>query len=268
MSWPISGRFRTPALTAFIALAVLAGIAAAQTEAPADRDYPRLFGSAYRNARDFIAGNEASSRAFGAFGIPAGAAWAIVFPELIRWSALADLIQTANLQALYVQFGAGYSDFSVGRFQMKPSFAETIEGDFNRLLPPVEQKAIRGGPFETGDTVENRRARVRRLTDLDDQVRYLIIFFRVMDRLYASETWASDEDKVRFYAAAYNSGYRAGAARIRRETGRSRFQLGLVPAKPFYNYSDIAADFLRRYAVTFPSSAPRSSYAGGRPSWL
>lgn len=254
---PFSGRSDLAAvLVASVLLVSGAGAAAAQTVSSAAADYAAIFGKSYQAAIEFVSRNAAATRAFESFGIEPGAAWAIVFPELIRWSALADLIQTSNLQSLYVQFGAGYSDFSVGRFQMKPSFAETLEGDFNRLLSPEEQKAIRGGRFAIENTVENRRARVRRLTDPEDQVRYLAIFFRVMGRLYAAETWDSSKDKVRFYAAAYNSGYRSGAARIRREAGRSRFHLSVLPARPFYNYADIAADFLRRYGAIFRPSVP------------
>lgn len=254
---PIKGRSDLAAvLAASVLLLSAPGAAPAQSEAPPDRDYPAIFGKSYQAAIEFVSRNAAATRAFESFGIEPGAAWAIVFPELIRWSALADLIQTSNLQSLYVQFGAGYSDFSVGRFQMKPSFAETLEGDFNRLLSPEEQKAIRGGRFAIEDTVEIRRARVRRLTDAEDQVRYLVIFFRVMDRLYAAETWASNEEKARFYAAAYNSGYRSGAGRIRRESARSRFHLSVLPSRPFYSYADIAVDFLRRFRATSPSSVP------------
>lgn len=252
---PFSGRSDLAAVLAASVLVFSApGEALAQKEAPSGSDYPAIFGKSYQAALDYISRNSAATRAFESYGVEPGAAWAIVFPELIRWSALADLIQTSNLQSLYVQFGTGYSDFSVGRFQMKPSFAETLEGDFNRLLSPEEQKTIRESRFALEDTVENRRARVRRLTDPEDQVRYLVIFFRVMDRLYAAETRATNEDKVRFYAAAYNSGYRSGAARIRRETGRSRFHLSVLPSRPYYNYADIAADFLRRYPATLRSS--------------
>jgi len=257
MSWPSGGIFRSrPAVAAAVWLSICLAWNTPRARSAATPDYPGIFGASYRKAGEFVARNGSATRAFESFGIDPREAWAVVFPELVRWSALADLIQTSNLQALYVQYGAGYSDFSIGRFQMKPSFAETLEADFNKLLPPDEQRSIRGGRFETGDTVENRRARVRRLADADDQVRYLIIFFRVMDRLYARERWASAEEKVRFTAAAYNSGYRSGAARIRREAGRNRFHLGLIPAKPFYNYSDIAADFWRRAPVTGPSSVP------------
>lgn len=255
MSWPSGGIFRSlPAVAAAVWLASFPAWAAIETGAAETLDYPGMFGASYRKAGEFVARNGAATRAFASFGIDPREAWAVVFPELIRWSALADLIQTSNLQALYVQQGARYSDFSVGRFQMKPSFVETLEADFNKLLAPDEQRSIRGGRFEAGDTVEIRRARVRRLADADDQVRYLIIFFQVMERLYQKERWSSAEEKVRFYAAAYNSGYRSGAARIRREAGRNRFYLGLIPAKPFYNYADIAADYWRRAPVTNPSS--------------
>ncbi len=255
MSSPISGRFKLPAVLAAALLGLAAaGPAAPRAGSPQAVDFPRIFGKSYKAALDFVSRSDAATLAFGSSGIEPREAWAVVFPELIRWSALADLIQTSNLQSLYVQYGAGYSDFSIGRFQMKPSFAETLESDFNKLLGPDEQRSIRAGRFETADTVENRRARVRRLADPEDQVRYLIIFFRVMDRLYRAERWDSGEEKVRFFAAAYNSGYRSGAARIRRESGRNRFHMGLFPAKPYYSYSEIAADFWRRGPVKGPSS--------------
>lgn len=256
MSWPFRGAF-DETLRAFApAVLIIFSSAVAAPRGPAANrpDYPSLFGSSYRKAVEFVGRSRPATRAFESAGIEAAEAWAVVFPELIRWSALADLIQTSNLQSLYVQHGAGYSDFSVGRFQMKPSFAETLEADFNRLLGPEERRAVREGRYPTEDTVENRRARVRRLSDPEEQARYLIVFFKVMDRLYATESWAGPEEKVRFYAAAYNSGYKSGAARIRREADRSRYFLGLVPARPYYSYSDIAADYWRRASVKDPSS--------------
>ena len=51
----------------------------------------------------------------------------IVFPELIRYSHLKDKVEISALYSLYVLFGKEFSNYSVGMFQMKPSFIEKLE---------------------------------------------------------------------------------------------------------------------------------------------
>jgi hypothetical protein len=50
----------------------------------------------------------------------------IIFPELVRYSALKDKMEITLLKTLYVNLGEDYANFSIGQFQMKPSFAEMI----------------------------------------------------------------------------------------------------------------------------------------------
>ena len=52
---------------------------------------------------------------------------AIVYPELLRYNYIQDFIETSGLELLYMHYGAKTADFSIGHFQMKPSFAEHIE---------------------------------------------------------------------------------------------------------------------------------------------
>jgi hypothetical protein len=228
---------------------LLAGLASARPAPPSGeaQDYAKTFGRNYRQALDFIQRNRRIDETFRVCDIDPAFAWAIVFPEMIRWSALSDVVETSNLRALYIQFGKGYSDFSVGRFQMKPSFVETLEYDFNRLIERSEKERIGLAAFETADSVENRRARVERLTDLDGQVRYLIAFIRVMEKIYARETWPSIDDKLRFFATAYNTGYRRGAAVLKRDSTLLRFHTGIIFSKPAYSYAGIALDFFRKF---------------------
>lgn len=54
-------------------------------------------------------------------------ALAIVSPELIRWTAFKDFFETTALELLYVKKGKTYADFSIGHFQIKPSFVEQLE---------------------------------------------------------------------------------------------------------------------------------------------
>ena len=51
---------------------------------------------------------------------------AVVFPEIVRYSAIRDKIEITLLKALYINLGEDYADFSIGQFQMKPSFAEAL----------------------------------------------------------------------------------------------------------------------------------------------
>ena len=51
----------------------------------------------------------------------------IVFPEMVRYSKYRDFLETKFLEILYIQYGKQYADFSIGKFQMKPSFIEEME---------------------------------------------------------------------------------------------------------------------------------------------
>ena len=247
MWWSIRGRSKRTAAAGLFLLC--AGFASARQveRAGVGLDYAKIFGRNYRNALDYVRLHRPIDETFRAVDIDPAFAWAIVFPELIRWSALSDAIETSNLKTLYVRFGTGYSDFSVGRFQMKPSFVETLESDFNRLLERGEKDKIGVAAFDPADTVENRRARVARLTDLDGQVRYLLIFVLVMEKIYVREVWPSVEDKLRFFSTAYNAGYRRGAAALRKESALLHFHTGIIFTKPAYSYAGIALDFYLKF---------------------
>lgn len=52
---------------------------------------------------------------------------AIAFPEVIRFNSFSDLIETSSNRILYINGGKMASDFSIGYFQMKPSFVEDLE---------------------------------------------------------------------------------------------------------------------------------------------
>jgi len=245
---PIRGACRRAGVAGALVLAAGLTAAAGGTQAPSAgrADYAKIFGRSYAAALEFVRSHARLEEVFRDWDIPAAFAWAIVFPELIRYSALADVLETGNLKVLYVQFGRGYADFSVGHFQMKPSFAETLERDFARLADDADRVRIGGTSFGRSDTVENRRARAGRLTDVAGQARYLAMFIRVMDKLYAGEIWDGDEARLRFYATAYNAGYRLSAARLLKEMTVARFHTGLFAGKEVHIYADVAADFFRK----------------------
>ena len=211
-------------------------------------DYRAIFGERYAEAEDYLKQN---SWIVGVLHLPAEEAHlalAVVFPEIIRYSYLQDKIQVRTLKVLYVQYGRKYANFSVGRFQMKPSFIELLESDWNKLAS-AEEKAAAGIPvFAESDRPEARAERVRRLDDMGWQARYLRLFMLVMGKRYGHLVFRGAEDRLRFYATAYNAGYAAGEERIRRALGDKHFHLELFAPKRTYNYAEVAVDFYRRPA--------------------
>ncbi|MDH7513015.1 MAG: hypothetical protein QHH14_08725 [Clostridiales bacterium] len=171
---------------------------------------------------------------------------AVVFPEIIRFKSLEDQIQVRALKVLYVQYGRKYADFSVGHFQMKPTFAEQIERDYNRLFSAEEKAAAEIAPFDTDDSSPLRKKRVVRLDDLQWQVRYLRLFMMVMGKLYQDRAFDDDLEKLRFYATAYTTGYNRGEKTIRRMMLARHFHVQLLFPKTRYSYADIAVFFFVR----------------------
>ena len=211
-----------------------------RTPAP---DYRAIFGARYADAERFLGEH---AWIVGALELPAAdahLALAVVFPELIRFGAIQDEIQMRGLKVLYVLYGRNHGNFSVGRFQMKPSFAEQVESDYARLFTPRERAAIGIAAFERGDTAALRERRVRRLEDLAWQVRYLRLFVLVMGKRYRLASFTGPEDRLRFYATAYNAGYAGGEAAIRRKMDRRLFHTALFQPAETYNYADVALSY-------------------------
>lgn len=216
-------------------------------------DFRAIFGERYADAVNYLEQNPRIAQGLRLSAEDCRCALAVVFPELIRFGYLQDKIQVRTLKVLYVQYGRKYANFSVGRFQMKPSFIEQLESDWNGLTTP-EEKAAAGVPaFAAGDRPEIRSGRVRRLDDLDWQVEYLRLFMLIMEKRYGQVAFAGAEDRVRFYAAAYNSGYARGESGIRRAMTEKRFHLELFTPKTNYNYSDVAVHFYRQSGSPLPT---------------
>jgi hypothetical protein len=208
-----------------------------------DPDYPGIFGSDYDFAVKTIEENPWWSDSLNSHGIDPCFALSIVFPELIRYSSISDYIETKALEVLYVQYGRDYADFSIGLFQMKPSFAEQIETDLLKHNLPVKYPYLSRLYPSVNDEVETRKARVIRLKEEKYQLLYLEAFLRVMDTLNDDRHYPSPEEKLRFYAAAYNTGYFKDEEVIRDEMTKNRFYTGMAVGGERYSYMDIAAEY-------------------------
>ena len=166
---------------------------------------------------------------------------AIVFPELIRYSALRDKVETAALKTLYVQYGKHYANFSIGYFQMKPSFAEELEKAWMTHFP--ETTIV----FDTLQSTKNRLKRVEQLSSQLGQILYLYCFCTLMQNRLNGVPNLTDEDKVRLLATAYNRGFSLTVEELEKHSHDCSFHTAIWPSSetPKYNYANIALEYFR-----------------------
>lgn len=90
-------------------------------------NYAEIFGNDWQKALTFLEENNNWIKpALAEYDVPYDEAVAVVFPELVRYSALRDKMEITMLKTLYRNLGDDYANFSIGVFQIKPSFAEEI----------------------------------------------------------------------------------------------------------------------------------------------
>ena len=147
-----------------------------------------------------------------AMGVNPAVAESVVWPEYNLYNYWQDMMETTAVSSTYVPSGSGF-DFSIGIFQMKPSFVERLECAWMQsgLAQSVELQ------FDTSDNPAARKARLDRMRCDDWQAVYLALFLRLLYISYGSfdSTGAKIQEgidtlpvseQVRLAAAAYNSG--------------------------------------------------------------
>lgn len=215
------------------ALILFVGIFLASFKPPVETDYKKVFGDKYTWAVDWLNQNDGVIKEYAtAFNIPDKELKAIVFPELIRYNSFFNALEIESLKFLYVNEGKAYADFSVGYFQMKPSFGEMIEMDARNLLPERYQLSS-GWNAAATDNEQSRRERVKRLSNVRHQLIYLCAFYKICENRFRSWHFGSAEDKIRMFATCYNAGYKLADNKL----------VSFLEKKNFYqyNYSSISA---------------------------
>ena len=173
---------------------------------------------------------------------------AVVWPEMERYSRLQDLMETTANYGTYVTTGGG-PDFSIGLFQIKPSFAEELEKAWMRSGLARQYELW----FDTADNATARRVRISRLQKEEWQVIYIGVFLRLLYSSYGSfnkqgertqeglET-LSMEEQVRLAATAYNRGCVWAApgygdiGLLREHAGEKHFHYALIPTRHTRRY--------------------------------
>jgi hypothetical protein len=169
----------------------------------------------------------------------------IVFPELMRYNSLKDDVETESLRTLYVQLGAEYANFSIGIFQMKPTFAQQVETKAQQLLPDSILNELQL-QYKASSEEAVRMERVERLQDEDWQLVYLTAFVAICNKNYRYKKFASAAEKVQWYATVYNAGFDKTDDFIGKKIKQDNFYLSQnMPGKKF-KYAAIAAWFYNK----------------------
>lgn len=129
-----------------------------------------------------------------AFNLDAIPVLSVVGPEWVRYSMVRDLMETKALEFAYVRFGREAADFSIGPFQMKPSFIEDLE-------------RAAGIGYAAADPAMQRRLRLQRLKDIRWQFYYAFAFYAHSQNRFAAVLAADESQQLAFIASAYNFGF-------------------------------------------------------------
>lgn len=202
-------------------------------------DYKQLFGNQYTRAEKTAAEIRPVIQKYAkAFGEDSRLMEAIVFPELMRYNALYDAVETGSLIGLYARFGYEYADFSIGLLQMKPSFALAIETELAKHKQSKWVKAMGFDKVSLTDNHKSRLARVDRLEDTEWQVKYLIAMLKCL-KLRHSKLKLTETERVQFTASAYNCGWNKSAGVIKSFISKKHYQTGLIEGDR-YAFADVA----------------------------
>lgn len=173
---------------------------------------------------------------------------AIVFPELMRYSLIKDFFEVEALSLSYIKMGAENVDFSIGPFQMKPSFAEHIESQ----VMQDEQLKIKFYYLRYDAKLNDRGVRserLKRLQSVDRCIEYLEAFIAICDKRFASLAFTDETEKVGFYANAYNAGFLKSIAYLQTIKEQRNFPYGVHFKGEQYAYADVASYFYKNHSA-------------------
>lgn len=179
------------------------------------------------------------------FDVDYNLATAIIFPELLRYSALRDRMEVSVLKSIYVYKGADYADFSVGVYQIKPSCAEKVIIWLNKLnIKELSGYFNRRYSFKTPKS--KRNAIVNDLEDTHRAFLYVVSIVKILETTFTSKIMENETEKVRFFATAYNTGFHKNYEEIESQVNIKSFHTKIVKPGNCYSYSDIALFFYSR----------------------
>ena len=205
------------------------------------QSYCELFPRECASAKQFFAEHKQEFEQTGKrAGLSAEFLFAVVAPEFTQFSHLQNRFETRALKILYVQGGASTANFSIGYFQMQPAFVEQLEkfAETDSILKTKYADILFANPDERRARVE----RIERLNTLEWQLIYLSLFAEIVQKRFENLVFANNEEKLRFFASAYNSGFHRTEQHLKEIEQRALFPRF---SRQKFRYSDIAVWFYR-----------------------
>lgn len=172
----------------------------------------------------------------------------IIFPELIRYSLFRDFFETKSLELGYVEYESKLVDFSIGRFQMKPSFVKKLE-EYVKDSENLAKKYSRVTTYRDITIKGIRKERIERLNSFNWQFIYLNCFYDVLSEKFKDVEWQNNVEKLKFYATAYNHNFCASKQEIDKWINVRTFPYGVNYKGEQYSYSDIAVYFYQNHLL-------------------
>ena len=166
----------------------------------------------------------------------------IVFPEIIRYSRFKDFFETKVLEQLYVLKGNAWADFSIGIFQMKPSFIEDLEYHV-QYLPGLKADFQEIINYKANRAENRRLQRLERLKSFEWQLKYAFCYYFIMQKCYEAHRFENDEARLRFFATAYNFGFTKPFAEIETWMNEKAFPYGKKFKTEQFAYCELSAAF-------------------------
>ena len=165
----------------------------------------------------------------------------IVLPEISQYSRFENFTQTRMMYITYIQFGQG--NFSVGYFQMKPSFAQEIESAITK--DKILFRRYKDLIILEKDECQKRYERLNRLDDLSWELRYLEAFYEIAEKKISQwfPSMESPINKLKYLSALYNGGLDLSYEEANKCLKRRQFPHF---SRIQYNYSDCAIEFYYR----------------------
>lgn len=216
----------------------------------------QYFGDSYSEAVTYIQNQRVDfDSIFSNYKIAPNEAIAVVFPEIIRYNRFCDFAETTLLEVAYTQGGKDIADFSIGRFQMKPSFVELIEHDllnYNELLQQFKE-VVDYAPNLSNDFI--RSERIERLKQKSWQLKYLACFIRLAEKRYAKELSQKPQERLLILSSAYNMGLLASYDDLIMLAEKKTFPYG-PKIKGRFSYYDVANYYFNHIVRPTQNSKP------------
>ncbi len=209
--------------------------------------YDNIFSSGYDDAIQFIKDNKKIiNHVLDESDEDKTISLSIVFPEIVRYSYLIDFFQKSAMETIYIKHGKEKANFSIGRFQMKPSFVEELE-QYIQKHPDLKKQYKYILNYPSSDIKDQRKVRIKRLNSIQWQLNYLKCFYSIMEHRFNDLTWNNTTEKIEFYATAYNHDFTCSKEEIKLWMNKKTFPYGVNSNAKQYAYSKISVYFYKKH---------------------